>query len=236
MKPPRPPTYEVATLAILLSWNLVANLLVPDAAALALSLLAVTLLLILARRSGASWASLGLRRDSVGRGLEAGLIAMGVVVVAISVITAIPGTREYLADARVAGVGVGEMLYETLVRIPIGTALAEEIAFRGVVLGMLLAWVSPLRAVWFSSVLFGLWHVLPAIDALDTNPAADIASGALATFGEVAIQVVATALAGVVFAWLRMRSKSIAAPILAHWAVNGAAYLAAWLVVRNGWT
>lgn len=233
--PRRRPTYEVAVLGILLVWNIAANLFTPDEASLPLGIVGASLLVVLARRSGLSWDYLGMRTESVGAGLRLGAAVAAIVVAAIGAVAAIPASRELLADDRFLGLGIPEMLYETLVRIPIGTALGEEVAFRGVVLGMLLLWVSPLRAVLVSSALFGLWHLLPAIDALDTNPAGDLASGDVATVVGVGLQVIITGIVGAGFAWLRFRSRSIAAPALAHWAINATAYAAGWLVVRNGW-
>jgi uncharacterized protein len=37
----------------------------------------------------------------------------------------------------------------------------------------------------------------------------------------VIVTVVFTSLAGVVLCWLRLRSNSLVAPVLAHWTVNG---------------
>lgn len=233
--PHRRPTFEVAVIGILLLWNMTANLVVPDETSLPLSVVAATLLLVLARRNGLSWDYLGLQKELVGTSLKVGIAALGVVIATIGVVAAVPASRELLADDRFLGVGFPEMLYEALIRIPIGTALAEELAFRGVVLGMLLVWMTPLRAVVVSSALFGLWHILPAIEALETNPAADLASGTFATVAEVAVQVIVTGVAGAGFAWLRLRGRGIAAPALAHWGLNGAAYAVGFLVVRNGW-
>jgi hypothetical protein len=42
-----------------------------------------------------------------------------------------PGLRPLLTDARVAGLDGGELAYRLLVRIPLGTVLWEEVAFRG---------------------------------------------------------------------------------------------------------
>lgn len=221
-------------IGILLAWTLVANL-APQESALPLSLTAVALLLLAARRAGLSWDLMGLGKAGISSGVRIGSVSAGVVAAAVAVIAVVPASREYLADDRFIGVGVGKLLYETLVRIPIGTALAEEIAFRGVVLGLLLLWLSPFRAVVISSILFGLWHIGPAITALETSPAADLASGPLATILEVGGQVVVTAAAGAVFARLRIRSGGLVAPVLTHWALNGTAYLAGWLVVENSW-
>jgi membrane protease YdiL (CAAX protease family) len=231
----RRPLAEAAILAVLLVWNLAANS-TPDEAALPLGLAGAGLLVLIARRSGLSWAYLGLGTNTMRPGIRTGMMATGMVAAALLAIAAIPATREVLADDRFVGIGTLEMLYETLVRIPLGTALAEEVAFRGVLLGMLLLWVTPRAAVVVSSILFGLWHVLPAVDAIESNPAADIVSGGVGSVLEVAAQVVATGLAGIVFAQLRARSGSILAPALTHWALNGTAYAAGWLVIRNGWT
>ena len=226
---------EVVIVVLLILWNLLANLAAPQAASIPLNLAAVTALLVVARRSGAGWGTIGVDPTAMLRSARVGVIAALSVLALIATVVAIPPSRELFADDRFLGESPTAMLYEVLLRIPLATALAEELAFRGVVLGMLLLWVSPLRAVVLSSILFGLWHVLPAFDSLETNPAADVVSGPLATFGEVSVQVAVTALAGIGFAWLRLRDNHIAAPALTHWALNGSAYAAGWLVVRHGW-
>jgi membrane protease YdiL (CAAX protease family) len=61
--------------------------------------------------------------------------------------------------------------YQTLVRIPLGTVVLEEVAFRGVVLGLggsAYGWV---WATVLSAALFGMWHALPARDLVRLNPA-----------------------------------------------------------------
>ena len=45
--------------------------------------------------------------------------------------------------------------------------------------------------------------------------------------------VVAMTAAGLVLAWLRLRSRSLLAPFLAHWGVNATALVVAWLVARS---
>jgi membrane protease YdiL (CAAX protease family) len=219
---------------VLFGWNLLANLVVPDLGAVPVAVSGVIVLLVLARRSGADWGRLGLERTAVGRGVRLGLIVLFAVAIVVVAAALIPATREFLGDDRFVGVGVGEMLYETLLRIPIGTALGEELAFRGVLFGVLLAWFSPLRAALISSALFGLWHVLPGIEALETTTATGLASGLFGALS-VTIQVLVTGGVGVAFCWLRLRSGSIAAPAIAHWAINGTAFLAGWLIVENGW-
>jgi len=226
---------EMMVVGILVTWNLTSNLADSGLVSAVAALSAVVLLLAVARGAGVSWAQLGLDKTWVGRGIRIGAAAAAIVAGSIIALAVLPFSREFLADDRFAGESTSAMLVQVLIRIPVATALAEELAFRGVALGLLLRWMSPLRAVLASSALFGLWHILPAIDALDTNPAADLASGTLATIGEVGIQVLVTGIAGGAFAWLRFRATSIVAPVLAHWSLNGAAYLVGWLVVRHGW-
>ena len=59
--------------------------------------------------------------------------------------------------------------YRAAVRIPLGTVLVEEVAFRGVLLAMLGGHLGVGWAVAVSSHLFGLWHVVPVRATMRTN-------------------------------------------------------------------
>jgi uncharacterized protein len=82
-------------------------------------------------------------------------------------------------------------------------------------------------AVLGSSLLFGAWHVLPTIAHYRGNPASALVADA-GTGQRLAVlaTMLSTTAAGGVFAWLRLRSSSLLAPVLAHAAVNISAYLA----------
>jgi membrane protease YdiL (CAAX protease family) len=127
------------------------------------------------------------------------------------------------------------MAYEVAVRIPLGTVAFEELLFRGVVLGLLLR----RRPIWLaasiSAVLFGLWHVIPAFDAINTNPAGDLVEGPIAVAASVLGTVGFTGLVGYGFIWLRFRGNSLLTPILAHIATNSLGFVAGWLVVSRSW-
>ena len=145
------------------------------------------------RMSGASPSELGLSRANVGRGTRIGLIAAAPLAAASAGAVAIPRTRRLLIDERITGASPTEAVFETLVRIPLETALAEEVIFRGVLLALGLRSRSRGWAVVTSSMLFGLWHVVPAL-----SPLARGASGrpnARATAPTAAV-VAATAIAG----------------------------------------
>ena len=60
------------------------------------------------------------------------------------------------------------------VRIPVATALSEEIMFRSA-LHALFARAHSLRTtLTWTSFLFGLWHILPTLDTFEGNPASKI--------------------------------------------------------------
>jgi len=155
-----------------------------------------------------------------------------VIAVGIAISVAIPGTREFFYDDRVVDSSTALVVFNALVRIPIGTAFYEEMLFRGVLFGMFARKWAPLWAGLASSALFGLWHILPTIDTLDTNPAGDVFDGLVGVIIAAFAAVAATAVVGVGFLWLRLRANSTVAPILAHIATNSIALLAALLVVR----
>ncbi len=174
-----------------------------------------------ARVSGLSPSELGLSRASVGRGTRIGLVAAVPLAVASAAAVANPRTRRLLADEKITGTSPGEAVFETLVRIPLETALAEEVIFRGVLLALGLRSRSRGWAIVTSSMLFGLWHVVPALGAPERG--ANGRPDARATASTAAV-VATTAMAGAGFAWLRLRADSVLAPSLAHAALNMAAF------------
>ncbi len=107
--------------------------------------------------------------------------------------------------------------------IPVGTAFPEELAFRGVLLALLLRLTTRRGAVLTSSVLFGLWHVLPALGGSKANQVVEdaLGSGTAADVARVVGTVLLTALAGVAFAEARLRTCSLLTAALGHWAANG---------------
>ncbi len=144
---------------------------------------------------------------------------------------AVPAGRPLLTDARLVGLDGDELAYEVLVRIPLGTVVWEEVAFRGVLLAVLTRVLSVRAAVAVSAVVFGVWHVRPTLSALAANGLVD---GAVLTGLAVLLGCAATAAAGVVLAWLRLRTGSLLAPALLHLATNSVGALAAAAAVRLG--
>ena len=185
-------------------------------------------LLVLARWAGLSWAELGLGPGTWLRGLRWAGAAIGAVAVVFAVGAALPLTRSAFRDSRY-DFGWGHALLTAFVLIPVGTVLFEEVAFRGVLWGLLRRRHGPWVATGVSSALFGLWHVLPSLGlaADDQAIGSTVGTGSSGQAVSVLGTVLFTALAGVVFCELRRRSGSLLAPAGLHWATNALGVLAA---------
>jgi membrane protease YdiL (CAAX protease family) len=190
-------------------------------------------LALIAWTTGATRADLGLERQYLRSGLLYGAGAFGLVLLVLVVAAVIPATNGFLHDSR-AQISGGRMLYELAVSILLLTAIPEEFAFRGVLLGSALRLWGPLRASLITSVLFGLWHIAPTLHTMRDNRAtaglsASVAGQVLVVLGSIAV----TFVAGLIFCWLRLRSRSLIAPVMAHFATNGLALAVAWFTVHH---
>jgi membrane protease YdiL (CAAX protease family) len=223
---------EVAAVSLTAAANLAVNR-VPPLAYVPANLGAAGALTWFARRLGASWSDMGMDRHRLGTGVRWGLAAAIPIAGAIALGVAIPATRRFFVDERAEAAGPREVLHQTLVRIPLGTALAEEVLFRGALLGILERRRSRAVADAWSGVLFGLSHILPTIDRLNGTHAETVGNERHARAGAVLGVVLATMAAGYGLAWLRDRSGSLAAPVIAHAALNDLAFLAAWVASRE---
>jgi membrane protease YdiL (CAAX protease family) len=225
----RPATALVV--AVLVVANLIDNRWAPDWGLVTAPVTAAVLLGVL-RWSGGTWAEIGLGRASLGRGALWALALIGIVAAVYLIGAALPATRELFADRRLSGMSGLQVANRMLLRVPIAVVLLEETAFRGVLFALLLRRHDRLRAAAVSSVLFGLWHVLPSLHLATDKPAFTTLFGsgrlgaAVADLGAVLF----TAAAGVLLCELRWRSKSLLAPMGLHWATNALGYLATYLL------
>ena len=120
--------------------------------------------------------------------------------------------------------------------VPLGVVVLEEVAFRGVLWGLVDVGprcpLGPARSPRCSS---GSGTCLPAVDgaranAVEPGSDGDADNAPVARFipaRQVLGTVAFTTVAGVVFAVLREQSGSLLAPFLLHWATNGLGILAA---------
>src|SRR6266545_4933314 len=123
-----------AVLAVLVAVNVLLKF-GPPRAGLILSPAVAIVLIVLARRHGLTWDHLGLSRRGLRKGIgyaTAAILAVG----AIYLIGALlPLTRAAFLDDRYH-LRPGTALLAALVVVPLGTVLLEEVAFRGVLLGL----------------------------------------------------------------------------------------------------
>jgi CAAX protease family protein len=184
-----------------------------------------------ASASGLTLGELGLGRDRVRAGLRLGAAAAAPAAAAYGVAVLVPAARPLLDDQRVAGLDGRQLAYQVLVRIPVGTVMWEEIAFRGVFQASLRRVLPEPWAGAVGASVFGLWHIRPTAGALAVN---GLATGRRARILAVTGVVAGTAGAGALLSVLRERSGSLVAPVLLHLAANCTGALAAALAGRRG--
>ena len=181
-------------------------------------------LVLLARRAGLTWHDIGLSRRALIPGIKYAAGAVLAVAVLYGLGAAVPLTRPIFADVRYQ-LHLGAAVLAAFVVVPLGTVLLEEVAFRGVLLGLVNRHRGAVWASVTSSALFGLWHVLPSMHLARANHAVGAALG-----GSVLTVLAAvgfTALAGLLLCELRRRSGSLLAAAALHWATNGLGLLLA---------
>jgi len=190
-------------------------------------------LIAIARIGGATMQAIGL---TVGRRT---LLAAAIGLMAVTAVLAtgwtLPGIRQVFITSPAASSTGTDLLWAMLVRVPFGTVLLEEVAFRGVLPALMGAdgrrWMW--RPVLGASVLFGLFHLFPALhqgrcDALAGHslfcPAGPI-------LGTAAVMITAMGL-GVALCAVRHIGGGLLAPFTVHTAANSAGYLLAWMTAE----
>ncbi len=219
-----------AVLLVLVIANVVSNRLLPDWAYVPWNLGVAAVIAAIALRA-ATWGEIGF--GEWRRGLAWGAVLLVLTAGVLLLALAMPAFNEMYHDRRVNG-GTGEWLYQAFVRIPLGTAVLEETAFRAVLPGLFAHRWGVLRGSIAASVCFGFWHVLPALHLNDVNPTAAriFGEGAGGVAAAVVFGVVGTAIAGLWWCWIRYRAHSVLATMIAHVASNSVAYTIAFAVSR----
>jgi len=220
----------VAVLVALAVANVMSNRVLPGWAYVPWNA-SIAVVLVLIARTSVSIEDMGFTRWRRGAawGTVLAVLTIGVLLLGLLM----PAFHDMYRDRRVS-TGLGTLLYQTVVRIPLGTALLEEVAFRAVLPALFVARWSVVRGYAAASVCFGLWHVLPALGLNEVNPVATriFGSGAAVVTVAVVFAVTSTAVAGAWWCWIRHRSGSMLATAMAHVASNSGAYTIAWLVSR----
>lgn len=218
------------TIAVLVVANIVANSAL-DSWAIVLGNVTVSALLIrIARSGGVTLAGIGIDRDSVVRGWQIGRWFVLATLATFALGVASPWTRDLFEDQRVRTMDWSAILWHALVAVPFGTVLLEEVAFRGVLPALFARRHPPWRSYLASSLLFGAWHVLPAWEIYKVNPALrDVLHGTAGRAVAVTLGVASTTAIGVLWCWLRYRSRSLVTTMIAHAATNSLGYVFSYL-------
>jgi membrane protease YdiL (CAAX protease family) len=219
----------VGAIALLAAANLLNNVAAPDLYLL-WACLATIGLALLARADGLRRRDWGLGPVS-RRAARAAIVLAAVTAAAMLAGTQLPGVATAFQDERVVGMSAGQLAFAVLVRVPVGTAFFEEMAFRGVLLAMLARRFGTAWGVAGSSLAFGIWHVVPSLSLVAGNAAVGSVLGAHPGWAASA-GVIAAGLAGAFLCLLRIRYDHLVAPLAVHATANSLAYLLAWLMVR----
>jgi uncharacterized protein len=159
-------------------------------------------------------APLGLRPPALWSGLRLGLAAAAPVALGVAAGTKLAPVRETMAGRELPHAAVRWLV----LGIPLGTVWSEEAAYRAALGTVAAQGFGPAGGRLLQSAAFGLSHIA---DARSTGE-------------PVVPTVLATGVAGWLFAWLYERSSSLSAPMLAHLAVNEAGAIGALAVQRIG--
>jgi uncharacterized protein len=214
-----------ATVVGLVAWNnLVAACAWHARHYVAANLVGTAAMLTVAHLRGVSARQLGLSSQGAVAGARAGTAVAGPITAMWALAVLSPSHRRRLRDARLVGMTTRKVAYHAAVRVPVGTVVWEEVAFRAV-LPVLLRRTMPARmAGVVNAVVFGLWHVRPTLDAMRLNGVAITRPRRRAA---VAGAVVAAALVDVLLSGLHRSTGSLLAPALVHIASNSGGTVAA---------
>jgi membrane protease YdiL (CAAX protease family) len=196
-----------------------------DHSYIARNVAAGAVLIALGRRRGLTWQELGLAPADLGAGWRWGRLGAAVVTGGVAVAPLVArrlGLGQRMLDDRRAALAPRQLAWQALVRVPIGTAAFEEIAFRGVLYALLHHAAGHRVALAGSSAAFGLWHIGPTLATLRIN---EVPVSGCPT----AAAVAGTAMGGIALAGLRVRSGHVLAGWLTHWMSNAVGLaVAAW--------
>lgn len=228
-------TNEATAVVSLAAVNVILNRTVPAPLAVPAALAAAAAAVLLAVQAGAGLREQGLSPEAFPRGTRAGLAAAVPIALLVGLGAFLPPTRRYFRDARVTEATPAKAAYEIFVRIPFATAASEELIFRSALEGIFARNRSSLRAALISAPLFGVWHVLPALDRLRSDPGlSSVHRGGIARRAAVVVGTVGvTAAASLGLSWLRWRTGSVIAPILIHYGINAGGFAGGWIASRE---
>ena len=218
---------EILLALLIVCYGALLSYTLPKKTHLGLNVLFAVIAVFVGILSGLTLGMMGLAPSLMIKGAiyAAGIVAL--IVVGVFVASRLPLVGHFFANESFAKQSKKRVFYEAGFRVPLGTALLEEVLFRGLLLGLLLQNNSISVALLLSSVIFGLWHIFPTVNQLEANQAAkDMVAGRRGRrILSVIAVVMTTSIAGLCFGGLRIWSDSLVTPWLVHWAINASGIL-----------
>lgn len=181
--------------------------------------------LVAARALRLTAESLGLRRAGAARGTAIGVVAAGAVAaIGVGALRLAPSLiGQPVGYAPLAHVSGDELARHIALFLPLGTVVPEELAFRGTLLGGLLARYRVRIAVIASAFTFALWHGTVAwFTVMNTSLPVVLIIPAMAG------ALVVVFAGGVVMAGMRVATGTLATSVAAHWAFNAVILVGLW--------
>jgi membrane protease YdiL (CAAX protease family) len=210
----------------------------PEALFRRLNPLLIAAMLVYASRRPGGIGGTGLRASGLARSLGEGITSG----IGLSILPLLFFRRPVLLDTPleygpVAKMTRRELLEDVFLRMPVGIALFEELAFRGLLYTAIRRSYSVQASVLWSAAAFAAWHLaVTYTSALQTNIADTLRVPEsarpivkpLVVPAAVAGGMLTTGVAGIIFALLRERTRNLSGPILAHWIVDALMIAALW--------
>lgn len=218
----------------LFSYNNLINFLPPKLHAplyVWINLGALLLVWILSRRYlNLTLSDIGCTRQNIGKSILYGLGLSALIILPfVLLLWLLPGLGFNVRTPRLETIAGDIFWWRIFIRIPIGTAFFEEMLFRGIFYGYLMKKISQVRTILVTSLFFGFWHIVPALrvvsqDMQITAPVPFIALWFLLIMGSI--------VGGILFAWIRYRTRNITGCVLAHALINVLSLVGAFVMWR----
>lgn len=162
-----------------------------------------------------------------------GGVLFAVTSVVLSVAILLPVFDELFRD-RIAGESAWKWGYVALIRIPFGTVLLEEVAFRAVLPALFSRRVGVVAGSVVASLCFALWRVLPVLHSDSSHNTIErwLGQGAVGTTAGLIWAMVGTFVGGLCWCFVRYRSGSVLASFIGHLATSSMAYTIAFAITR----
>jgi membrane protease YdiL (CAAX protease family) len=161
---------------------------------------------------------IGWSKQNLGKSILYGFGVSAVVVLPFVILLCLlPALGFEVKTPRLEAVAQDIFWWRIFVRIPIGTAFFEEMLFRGIFYVYLMKKMSLRKTIVITSLFFAFWHIIPAYEVVSQH----LQVGSIGMFVVLwFVLMLGSFVGGVLFAWIRYRTKNITGCIIAHALIN----------------